>query len=327
MVAALALLPVYPSFGSAISGSSNGLAAWNPDESTIVDSYDGEEFDALASANAGFVSLEDFVDNGRDLRGAKSVRYTVRSGDALSTIAARNGISMDSLLWANGLTRSSTLRVGMQLTVPPVTGLVHAVAKGDTVASLAKKFSVSEDAIVRQNALSAGAQLAIGSELIIPDGKRPVEPKPVLAAKPKPAKKPAASRVALAARAAAPSAAQEIADGYTLEKVSNGKGFVWGNCTYFVAKYANVTWRGNAKDWLRNAAAAGVATGSSPRPGSIVVFKGAGYDPKYGHVGIVVETEGDDVIVKDMNFRRLNEVTTRRVSAEDPAIKGYIYAN
>lgn len=315
-LAALALIPVYPSFGSYLSGNPV-RADYAPDELSIIDSYDGEDFDALASANAGFVDLENFVDTGRDLRGNKPVAYVVKGGDSLSVIADRFNVSVNTILWANGLTRDSVLRPGMSLKVPPVSGIVHTVSKGDTLAAIAKKYGADEAAIAKQNGVSGA--LALGAELVIPGGKKPVESRPATVAK-------AAKKVYDFAKAARHTVeAVANADGYELEKVSSGKGFVWGNCTYFVAKYANVTWRGNAKDWLKNAAAAGVSTGSEPQAGSIVVFQGKGYNPKYGHVGIVVETDGDDVIVKDMNFRRLNEVTTRKISKDDAAIRGYIY--
>lgn len=89
----------------------------------------------------------------------------------------------------------------------------------------------------------------------------------------------------------------------------------------------NVTWRGNANQWIRNAAAAGVPTGSKPVPGAIVSFSGPGYNGYYGHVGIVVDIDGSDIIVKDMNYRKLNEVTVRRVPANHSSIRGYIYTD
>lgn len=94
-----------------------------------------------------------------------------------------------------------------------------------------------------------------------------------------------------------------------------------------MANHKSVTWRGNANQWLRNAKAAGVPTGSKPAVGAIVSFSGGGYNPYYGHVGIVVDIDGDDIIVKDMNYRRLNEVTIRRVAKDDNAIRGYIYSD
>jgi surface antigen len=58
-------------------------------------------------------------------------------------------------------------------------------------------------------------------------------------------------------------------------KVEKGcRNFAWGNCTCFVAKYKNVTWRGNAKQWLKNAQKAGAATGQDPQPGAIIVYDG-----------------------------------------------------
>lgn len=102
---------------------------------------------------------------------------------------------------------------------------------------------------------------------------------------------------------------------------------MWGNCTCFVAKYKNVTWHGNAKDWLRNAQKQGVPTGDTPKPGAIIVYHGPGFPPAYGHVGIVMEVNDDGMIIKDMNYRALNEVTTRRETFDNPAIIGYIYVD
>lgn len=56
-------------------------------------------------------------------------------------------------------------------------------------------------------------------------------------------------------------------------------------------------------------------------------LSGRGYNPYYGHVGIVTGIEGDSIIVKDMNYRKLNEVTIRKISKTDSAIKGYIYVD
>ena len=318
------LLPVYPSFGSYLSGAS-AADGYVPDETSIIDSYDGEDFDALAAANSGFIDLENFVDKGRDLRGSKSVAYVVRGGDSLSVIADRFNVSINTVLWANGLTKDSVLRPGMTLKVPPVSGVLHVAAKGETLASIAKKYGVDESAISKQNGPSG--KLAAGDEVMVPGAVKVAEPRPVAESRPV-AKVAKASKKSYDFATATRHQVEAVAnnDGYELERVSGGKGFVWGNCTYFVAKYANVSWRGNAKEWMKNAAAAGVATGSEPQAGSIVVFQGKGYNPKYGHVGIVVEVDGDDVIVKDMNFRRLNEVTTRKISRDDAAIKGYIYS-
>lgn len=39
-----------------------------------------------------------------------------------------------------------------------------------------------------------------------------------------------------------------------------------GNCTWYVAQRKTVTWRGNAKMWIRNASRKGIPTGKTPVP-------------------------------------------------------------
>jgi surface antigen len=70
-----------------------------------------------------------------------------------------------------------------------------------------------------------------------------------------------------------------------------------------------------------------VKTGQTPIPGSIIQFSGRGYNRSYGHVGIVADVTDDYVIVKDMNYRGLYEVTIRKVPRSDATIDGYIYVN
>jgi surface antigen len=103
--------------------------------------------------------------------------------------------------------------------------------------------------------------------------------------------------------------------------------FYWWNCTWYVAQYKNVNWWGDANEWLRNARSKGHATGNSPKLWAIVSFEWRGYNPVYGHVWIVVWIKWWDIIVSDMNYRKLWEVTYRRVSQDNRAIEGYIYVD
>lgn len=202
----------------------------------------------------------------------------------------------------------------------------------DTVQSISDKFKIPADKIVKQNGLVAGAELEIGQTLIIPGGVRLPVAKKEDSKKPDSkiaAKKPDAKLTAKKpdSKIAPKAAAKKPAKTYAVRYTGNGKGFAWGNCTYYVANNKNVTWRGNANQWLRNAAAAGVPTGKTPAAGAIVSLSGRGYNSYYGHVGIVADVDGDDIIVKDMNYRRLNEVTIRRIPKSDPSIRGYIYSD
>ena len=99
------------------------------------------------------------------------LEYTVQSGDLISFIASDYGVSVNSILWANGLKNPDSITPGQVLKIPPVTGVVHLVKKGDTIVSLAKKYTGIEDKIVEFNALPKDGKLEVGDEIIIPDGK------------------------------------------------------------------------------------------------------------------------------------------------------------
>lgn len=105
------------------------------------------------------------------LSGNEILKYEVQLGDTPSAIAARFGISVDSLLWSNGLQGEDNIYPGQELTLPPINGVVYKVQRGDTVSSLALKFSVSSQDIIDFNLLEESSDLHISDILIIPDGK------------------------------------------------------------------------------------------------------------------------------------------------------------
>ena len=122
--------------------------------------------------------------------------------------------------------------------------------------------------IAEQNKLTLKQELLIGQQILIPGAVKIEPPKPaptpsIITKKDDPKKK-----FIIKAPVKKPTS-KTYATGYT----GKGSKFAWGNCTYYVANHKNVTWRGNANAWLRNAAAAGVRTGSTPAPGAIISFQ------------------------------------------------------
>jgi murein DD-endopeptidase MepM/ murein hydrolase activator NlpD len=112
------------------------------------------------------------------------LEYTVEQGDTLSSIATKFGISLDTIRWANSLSRD-VLQVGQVLKIPPVTGVVHKVREGETVYSIAKRYSTEAQKIVNFpfndfSDLDTFA-LNVGQTLVVPDGEiaQPVS-KPVI---------------------------------------------------------------------------------------------------------------------------------------------------
>lgn len=99
------------------------------------------------------------------------VVYTVEPGDTPSGIAARFGISLNTLLWANDLRSASAIRAGDDLIILPVTGVQYEVKRGDTIEAIAKKFRADVMDIISFNGLAIGEPLKAGDTIIIPDGE------------------------------------------------------------------------------------------------------------------------------------------------------------
>lgn len=99
--------------------------------------------------------------------------------------------------------------------------------------------------------------------------------------------------------------------------------FPWGQCTYYVGTQRRITFRGNAKEWLRNGAAAGYGTGSVPVVGAVVVTT----ESWYGHVGYVewVSDDGSRFKFSEMNYVGLGVVSRREMSVNDRRVRGFIY--
>lgn len=103
--------------------------------------------------------------------------YIVRQGDTLSGIAEMFDVTPNTILWANDLSRGSSLRPGQTLTILPITGVKYTVKKGDTLASIAKKFDGDATEISIFNGID-DATLAVGAEVIIPNGEIAAPPAP-----------------------------------------------------------------------------------------------------------------------------------------------------
>lgn len=97
--------------------------------------------------------------------------YRVQEGDNLSKIAAQFGVSLNTILWANDGTKNKRLHPGDELTVLPVSGVLHEVKPGDTMASIAGSFGVPVEAIVKTNHLENSEAITAGEKIIVPHGK------------------------------------------------------------------------------------------------------------------------------------------------------------
>lgn len=256
--------------------------------------------------------------------------YEVKQGDTPSSIAESFNISTNTLLWANNLNLNSATRIkpGDKLVILPISGVRHIVKKNETVASVAKQYSADPKQILAFNGLSNNDKLEVSSVLVIPGGKMPAPP-------PSPKPKPVKATLAYVNTNANTKTAKGVYRYVSAEEFESpnsvagdslapaqGRRFVWGQCTYYVALRRYIPWSGDAKYWLRNAKAFGYKTGNTPEVGSIVVTT---ENPRYGHVAYVEAVSDGKITISEMNFVGLGIKSVRVLSTSSPVIRGYIY--
>lgn len=94
--------------------------------------------------------------------------YTVRSGESLTAISSRYGITNAELAGLNNISSRASLRVGQKLKVPKLTQS-YQVKRGDSLIALARKYGITTEELAEMNDLKANAQLQLGQSLTVPN--------------------------------------------------------------------------------------------------------------------------------------------------------------
>ena len=248
-----------------------------PETTAINNQAQSQAAEIATASSSNNVTAKPAVINTALKSSADIKDYTVLAGDTVPSIAAKFGVTSDSIRWSNNLT-GDTVAAGTKLVIPPVNGIVYTVNTGDTADSLAAKFHASKDKIVAYNDAEIKG-LAVGQRIIVPDAIQ------------------GAASTNLRAATVGPSAAS-FAWGNTPMYGANGYDF--GYCTWYVANRIAVpnNW-GNANTWSYYAPASGWTVSKTPRVGSIAQTTG----PGFGHVAYVEAVSDDGTMIKysDMN--------------------------
>jgi murein DD-endopeptidase MepM/ murein hydrolase activator NlpD len=97
--------------------------------------------------------------------------YTVRPGDNLSTIADMFDVSVSTIMWANDISKASSIQPGQTLVILPVSGINYTIKKGDTIKGIVTKYKADLDEVLNYNGISLDTTLVVGESIIIPDAE------------------------------------------------------------------------------------------------------------------------------------------------------------
>jgi surface antigen len=225
--------------------------------------------------------------------------YKTVAGDTISSLAAKFGVTSDSIRWTNSLNGDS-ISAGRDLVIPPVNGIVYKVKAGDTPDKLAEKYRASKDQIIAINDAEFSG-LVVGTEIVIPDAVQPV----------------------------AATGGYAYNAGRGILPIYGANGYDYGWCTWHAANRRRETGNpipsnlGNAISWYSLARSAGLPTGSEPRPGAVLWHANLG---GLGHVAYVEKDNGDgSFLVSDMNYPIWGRVTYRTIYPGEFSSYRFIY--
>jgi peptidoglycan endopeptidase LytE len=129
-----------------------------------------------ATAEATTAAVGDTVDRAIE-RPTAPFTYELEPGDTLQDVAWKFGVDVYTLMNNNELANADVVRVGTQLTILPVSGLMYTVETGDTLESIARTYKVDLGPIIDFNYLEDADFIGVGKELILP-GAAPLPPPP-----------------------------------------------------------------------------------------------------------------------------------------------------
>jgi surface antigen/LysM repeat protein len=245
------------------------------------------------------------------------VTYQVRDGETLKDLAARYGVSVDSIRWSNFSALKNTgkdVNKGMTVVIPPVDGLVVTTQQGDTPISLGNAYHIGPQAILDFNFLRTSDQdpIPAGKVIVIPGGRGPDFEQPF-------GVRSASVLTPVAHGGGGGSSVVSVGGTFA---VASGNRFSYGYCTWYVYNRRQVPWLGNAWEWFGQAQARGWATGQTPRVGAIVVT----WESSWGHVAYVEAVNADgSYTVAEMNWVHWNVVDHRTIRPGGVPLIGFIY--
>lgn len=124
-----------------------------------------------ANALVSDLAMSSFDDASSDVVNTQISLYVVRSGDTVSGIAKMFNVSVNTIMWANDISKAKGLQVGQNLIILPVTGITYTVKKGDTIKKIVSTYKADLNEVLSYNDISLDSTLVAGQTILIPDAE------------------------------------------------------------------------------------------------------------------------------------------------------------
>ncbi|NLM97621.1 MAG: peptidoglycan DD-metalloendopeptidase family protein, partial [Halanaerobiaceae bacterium] len=97
--------------------------------------------------------------------------HRVQKGESLWVIARKYNVDIDTLIGANDIANMNRIKIGDELRILPVKGILYKINPGESLWTISRKFKISIDKIVEANALDNPDLVQPGVTLILPGAK------------------------------------------------------------------------------------------------------------------------------------------------------------
>lgn len=170
-----------PQGSSSSSLNSNSYTVQSGDTLSVIAARYGTTSQALASVNGISNPNAIYVGQVLNIVGSSSsggsnskTTYTVRSGDTLSVIAARNGTTTQALASINGISNPNEIYVGQILNITGSASstssnavTIYIVKSGDSLSVIAARFGKTVSSISVANGITNPNRIYVGQKLTI----------------------------------------------------------------------------------------------------------------------------------------------------------------
>jgi len=96
------------------------------------------------------------------------IKYKVKEGESLWTIAKNNDISINTILFFNPKLSNNIIYENMELDLPNMDGILVTLNKNETLDSIAKNYKIKTEELIKVNNIKNVKELKAGDKIFVP---------------------------------------------------------------------------------------------------------------------------------------------------------------